>query len=135
MTDDVSQPLETPDVPPTVASVPATTADAAPPAGDGAVTAAHRGDDDLELLGLIDRLAALLDRSDLTELEVEAGGTGLVLRKPSAIAPVAGSAPAIAVTAAEPAPASSGESATVRGDPTVAAKPSIKAPLTGIFYA
>ena len=37
---------------------------------------------DVELLGLIDRLAALLDRSDLTELEVEAGGTGLVLRKP-----------------------------------------------------
>ena len=36
----------------------------------------------LELLGLIDRLAALLDRSDLTELEVEAGATGLVLRKP-----------------------------------------------------
>ena len=35
---------------------------------------------------------ALLDRSDLTELEVEAGGTGLVLRKPMALAPVAAAA-------------------------------------------
>ena len=43
-------------------------------------------DGDAGLLALIDRLAALLDRSDLTELEVEAGGTGLVLRKPSALA-------------------------------------------------
>ena len=43
---------------------------------------------DAELLGLIDRLATLLDRSDLTELEVESGGTGLVLRKPSALAPI-----------------------------------------------
>ncbi len=38
-------------------------------------------DVDADLLGLIDRLAELLDRSDLTELEVESGGTGLVLRK------------------------------------------------------
>ena len=38
---------------------------------------------DASLLGLIDRLAVLLDHSDLTELEVEAGGTGLVLRKPA----------------------------------------------------
>ncbi len=45
-------------------------------------TATPRDDGDLELLALIDRLAALLDRSDLTELEVESGGTGLVLRKP-----------------------------------------------------
>ena len=43
---------------------------------------------DEELLGLIDRLAELLYRSDLTELEVESGGTGLVLRKPSALAPI-----------------------------------------------
>ena len=33
---------------------------------------------------LIDRLAELLERSDLTELEVESGGTGLILRKPVA---------------------------------------------------
>ena len=42
---------------------------------------------DAELLGLIDRLAELLDRSDLTEIEVESGATGLILRKP--VGPIA----------------------------------------------
>ena len=41
---------------------------------------------DASLLALLDRLTGLLERSDLSELEVEAGATGLVLRKPSAIA-------------------------------------------------
>ena len=91
---------------------------------------------DVELLRLIDRLAALLDRSDLTELEVESGGTGLVLRKPSALAPitvasVAASSPAAtsmsAPSVSEPPPAGR--------EPVPAAKPSVKAPLTGIFYA
>ena len=40
---------------------------------------------DRSLLGLVDRLAVLLERSELTELEVEAGGTGLVLRKAAAL--------------------------------------------------
>ena len=116
MTDDATQPIETPEAPA-----------AAPP----------RGDDDLELLALIDRLAALLDRSDLTELEVESGGTGLVLRKPSAIAPIAGAASAAAPAAAGPetAPTTTGEPPTPGREPAAAAKPSIKAPLTGIFYA
>ena len=116
MTDDATEPMETPEAPP---------------------AARPRGDDDLELLGLIDRLAALLDRSDLTELEVEAGGTGLVLRKPSAIAPIAGAAPATAPAAAghESAPTTTGEPPTPGREPAAAAKPSIKAPLTGIFYA
>ncbi|HXS70760.1 MAG TPA: acetyl-CoA carboxylase biotin carboxyl carrier protein [Patescibacteria group bacterium] len=91
---------------------------------------------DLELLRLIDRLAALLDRSDLTELEVEAGATGLVLRKPSALAPIsvtnlAATSPA-ATTMTVP---SSGEPSAAGREPAVASKPSIKAPLTGIFYA
>jgi len=94
-----------------------------------------RGGDDVELLGLIDRLAVLLDRSDLTELEVEAGGTGLVLRKPSAIAPVLPAAPVPAGSATEAQATASGEPPTAGRDPTAAAKPSIKAPLTGIFYA
>ncbi len=90
---------------------------------------------DVELLRLIDRLASLLDRSDLTELEVESGGTGLVLRKPSALSPitvasVAASSPAATITAPTTADASG-----AGRDPTPAAKPSIKAPLTGIFYA
>jgi acetyl-CoA carboxylase biotin carboxyl carrier protein len=98
-----------------------------PPPSDGG---------DVELLRLIDRLAALLDRSDLTELEVESGGTGLVLRKPSALAPitvasVSATSPA-ATTMTVPA---SGEPSTPGRDPVPASKPSVKAPLTGIFYA
>jgi acetyl-CoA carboxylase biotin carboxyl carrier protein len=93
---------------------------AAPPEGDAAI------------LALIDRFAAILDKSDLTELEVEIGGTGLTLRKPEAIAPtaltvVAGPAPApgspqVPGPDAAPAP------------PPPAGRPSVKAPLTGIWY-
>jgi acetyl-CoA carboxylase biotin carboxyl carrier protein len=84
---------------------------------------------DLELLGLIDRLGALLDRSDLTELEVESGGTSLVLRKPSALAPPASTAQGVGI--ADPPPA-----APAASEPAAAsARPSVKAPLTGIFYA
>jgi acetyl-CoA carboxylase biotin carboxyl carrier protein len=99
---------------------------------DDAAPAPPRAEDDAELLGLIDRLAALLDRSDLTELEVESGGTGLVLRKPSALAPVAVAAGA---AAADIAATATGEAPAAGRDPAVVAKPSIKAPLTGIFYA
>jgi acetyl-CoA carboxylase biotin carboxyl carrier protein len=90
---------------------------------------------DVELLGLIDRLAELLERSDLSELEVESGGTGLILRKPVAIA----AAPAVAVAAAPAvageAPSTTGEPSTAGRDPAATARPSVKAPLTGIFYA
>jgi acetyl-CoA carboxylase biotin carboxyl carrier protein len=84
---------------------------------------------DVELLRLIDRLAALLDRSDLTELEVESGGTGLVLRKPSALAPIT----VASVAASSPAATTMSIPSGVEAAP--AAKPSVKAPLTGIFYA
>ena len=91
---------------------------------------------DIELLGLIDRLADLLERSDLNELEVESGGTALVLRKPAAIpavAPVvAGAAAATAVADAAGVP---GELSAAGRDSAATARPSIKAPLTGIFYA
>jgi acetyl-CoA carboxylase biotin carboxyl carrier protein len=85
---------------------------------------------DASLLALIDRLAAMLDRTELSELEVQVGSTGLVLRKPSAFAPIA------AATASAAAPAA-GE--TVVTDAAVAeggppARPSVKAPLTGIWY-
>jgi acetyl-CoA carboxylase biotin carboxyl carrier protein len=82
------------------------------------------GDGDASLLDLVDRLIALLERSDLAELEVEAGGTGLVLRKPSALPPDAlGAAADVGASQASP--------------PLVAVppeRPSVKAPLTGIFY-
>jgi acetyl-CoA carboxylase biotin carboxyl carrier protein len=85
-------------------------------------------DCDASLLALIDRLSALLERSDLTELEVEAGGTGLVLRKPAALAvPATAGGGATALADAPPA-----EAAPAREAP---GRPAILAPLTGIFYA
>jgi acetyl-CoA carboxylase biotin carboxyl carrier protein len=91
---------------------------------------------DASLLNLIDRLSALLDRTELTELEVQVGSTGLVLRKPSAIAPPApvavqvpsGASPGISpgVDAAQ-APASA-------ADPATFARPAVMAPLSGIWY-
>jgi acetyl-CoA carboxylase biotin carboxyl carrier protein len=87
---------------------------------------ARLGDGDASLLALIDRLAVLLARSDLAELEVEAGKTGLILRKPSAFVPLVSSVggPAPSAAAAAPAAESTGP----------AERPSVKAPLTGIFY-
>ena len=109
-----------------------------PPAGEAPAgeAAAAEGEADramsaetASLLGLIDRLGSLLERTDLVELEVEAGETGIVLRKHAAVAP-----PAVATG---PAPAPAAESAT---QPPVEAAPVpmtrfVKAPLTGIFYA
>ena len=93
--------------------------------------------DDDALLGLIDRLAALLDRSDLTELEVEAGGTGLVLRKPAALAPalVAAAAGPTVAASTDGGSVATREPPTAGRDPAASSKPSVKAPLTGIFYA
>jgi acetyl-CoA carboxylase biotin carboxyl carrier protein len=91
---------------------------------------------DVELLALIDRLAGLLERSDLAELEVESGGTGLILRKPMALAAVQTAAPASAgAPAAHADVPAAGEPSTAGRDPAVSAPPSVKAPLTGIFYA
>ena len=84
------------------------------------------GDRDQALLELIDHLGALLERSDLSELEVEAGETSIVLRRAEALAPqVIAVTPAEAGTPparVEPAASESGAHAVV-------------APLTGIFYA
>jgi acetyl-CoA carboxylase biotin carboxyl carrier protein len=118
------------------ALVAAAAAAADAPAAPRAPAESLASDDDA-LLGLIDRLAALLERSDLTELEVEAGGTGLVLRKPAALGPAllataAGASPAAATDGGSVA---TGEPPTAGRDPAASAKPSVKAPLTGIFYA
>jgi len=101
---------------------------------------------DSSLLALLDRLTGLLERSDLIELEVEAGQTGLVLRKPAAVFAPPAVGPALAPPAAGygPAPASGPDSAvgSAPGSASEApppagppARPSVKAPLTGIFYA
>jgi acetyl-CoA carboxylase biotin carboxyl carrier protein len=83
---------------------------------------------DASLLSLVDRLAAVLERSDLGELEIGSGGTTIVLRAPVAIERPAAPSPAEpsapAADAGAPAPA-----------PAPAARPSVKAPLTGIYYS
>jgi len=84
------------------------------------------------LLALVDRLGGLLERSDLTEIEVEVGGTAVVLRKPTPIAAVA------AVSPAATAPQTTADPGPTHGVPAQAAapaRPSVKAPLTGIWYA
>ena len=93
-----------------------------------APTAGESSADD-SLLGLIDRLSGILERSELSELEVEAGGTALVLRKPP---------PFPAPETSGPGGSPSGAPATLATAPATAepapARPSIKAPLTGLFY-
>lgn len=87
---------------------------------------------DASLLGLVDRLAGVLERSDLAELEIGSGGTTIILRAPVAIerpaAPAAHAEPA-APAAADPAAGSAAAPA------APAARPSVKAPLTGIYYS
>ena len=83
-----------------------------------------------ELLAIIDRLEELLGRSDLSEIEVEAGSTAFVLRAPSALAPPAATAAGVAATAG---------SAAAQEQPPVPgadARPqrAVLAPLTGLFY-
>jgi acetyl-CoA carboxylase biotin carboxyl carrier protein len=102
--------------------------DPLPPPRDPAPPRPDSGSDG-SLLGLIDRLAAILDRSELAELEVESGGTALTLRKPGTVlaaAALAPAAPAATAPAAPPAAAPAGEAPPAR--------PSVKAPLTGLFY-
>jgi acetyl-CoA carboxylase biotin carboxyl carrier protein len=128
-------------------------ADALPAAAAGPADATG----DASLLALLDRLAGLLERSDLTELEVEAGGTGLILRKPAALAPLAivatagqpagsGQRSDAAAGTARPAVGSSGGSNPSSGSssasgvasapaPAAATVLAVRAPLTGIFYA
>ena len=117
--------------------------DAAPEAAPDASSVAARevaapiDPGDASLLALVDRLGTLLDRSDLSELAVEAGGTRLVLRKASAIPATMVAAPA--TTPADPnAPVASasadGASAAAGGAFAGPVRPSVNAPLTGVWY-
>ncbi|HET7702456.1 MAG TPA: biotin/lipoyl-containing protein [Candidatus Limnocylindrales bacterium] len=100
---------------------------------------------DASLLALVDRLGSLLERSDLSELAVEAGGTRLVLRKPIAVAaaaavavtapPATDAGDGAAVPAATAGPGSGPAGSGGTSAPEVPARPSVKAPLTGVWYA
>jgi acetyl-CoA carboxylase biotin carboxyl carrier protein len=113
----------------------ASSADQAPPsAADAAVLPTA----DASLLALVDRLAGLLERSDMTELEVEAGGTGIILRK--ATVPAAPTAPAVPPEAAArvhapDADVAAGRAGPATSDPPATTRMAVMAPLTGIFYA
>jgi len=89
------------------------------------------GSDVAGLVELIDRLESLLNSSELSEIEIEAGDTTLVLRKPSAVAPV----PA-ATDGGQPAPL---PSAAPPDQPPAAADAApanaVLAPLTGLYYS
>jgi acetyl-CoA carboxylase biotin carboxyl carrier protein len=93
------------------------------------------------LIELIDRLEKLLNDSELSELEIEAGQTALVLRKPDAVAQGASAAlpssaagnAAVASTAA--GTASPAESAPRAPEAPVFRGHVIVAPLTGLYYS
>jgi acetyl-CoA carboxylase biotin carboxyl carrier protein len=85
----------------------------------------------LELLAIVERLEGLLERADLSELEVGSGGTAFVLRRHVA-SPVGIVVPeAVAVPAAPAVP-----DAAPRGgdDDASSGGHAILAPLTGLFY-
>src|SRR5690348_14918165 len=100
------------------------------------MTDQHPDTDTGGLVDLIDRLERLLEDSELSELEVEAGTTGFVLRKPSAFA---------AQVAVPTAPAAYARGAAVAAPsladpvtpPAADAPPvnAVVAPLTGLFYS
>jgi acetyl-CoA carboxylase biotin carboxyl carrier protein len=120
-----------------------------PVTGDDGSTASLAPPDlepgDASLLALVDRLGSLLDRSELSELAVEAGGTRLVLRKPAAIATMVtgaagGPADVGAAVPAATAGLAGADSSTTGSSPGTGraeapARPSVKAPLTGVWYS
>jgi acetyl-CoA carboxylase biotin carboxyl carrier protein len=104
--------------------------------GDAPGLPAPQDAGDAQLLALVDRLSAILEKGDLAELEVSTGDTTIIVRSPAAVERVTATAfvpptdGGAAVAAAPSAPA-----AATSGAPSAApAKPSVKAPLTGIFY-
>ena len=104
------------------------------PAGGSAKSAAHATSDMSGLIGLIDKLEAILNASELSELEIEVGETVLVLRKPGAFAPEVESAAFVqSVASAESTTTAPAQAVAVPPQPVPAAN-AIVAPLTGLFY-
>ena len=91
---------------------------------------------DESLLALIDKLAGLLERTELNELEVQVGATGLILRKPSAVTAMVPAA--VAVSAGAAVASADGTTPTAAGPSTdgaaAPARPAVMAPLSGIWY-
>jgi acetyl-CoA carboxylase biotin carboxyl carrier protein len=89
-----------------------------------------------ELIELIDRLEKLLNESELSEIEIEAGHTALVLRKPSALAPATPSdgAPQGATQSMAGGPQAVAPAAPAAESGPVFRGHVIAAPLTGLYY-
>ncbi len=87
-------------------------------------------DDAQGLIELIDQLEGLLNASELSELEVEAGGTALVLRKPVALAAAAAAAGQASGAEQQPPAGQSVPSSAADAQPANA----VVAPLTGLYY-
>lgn len=85
-----------------------------------------------ELVALIDQLERLLERSGLSELEVEYEGTAVVLRTPAAMAtPVPGGPAGPAIVGEDLRP----DGLALADDaPTGRGAHAVNAPLTGVFY-
>ncbi len=116
-----------------IATEEAVGAEPASEGGNEAAPGTPPSGDEASLLALVDQLAALLERSDLVELEVEAGSTGLILRKPGAFATIAA---ASAVVEQNPPVETARPTATddKPAEPAASKAHVIVAPLTGIFY-
>ena len=86
-------------------------------------------EDVAELGALVDRLEHLLERSGLSELELEVDGATLILRTPAAIAPAAtmSAVGAVGELPAEPLPI-------IEYPPQARGGHAVLAPLTGVFY-
>ena len=92
---------------------------------------------DAALLALVDRLTAILERGDLAELEVSAGDTTIIVRSPAAVERTSAPAAFVPPQDGGAAPAASAPASMAVPAPSMAvppARPSVKAPLTGIFY-
>ncbi len=84
----------------------------------------------VRLIALVDRLEGLLDASSLAEIEIEAGGTTLTLRRPSALAPAAPAPVAVAPAGA----AAPSRAPTPPAAPAPTGFHAVTAPLTGVYY-
>ena len=109
--------------------------------GAGARVAEQEDGASAPLLALVDRFAAILEKGDLGELEVSAGGTTIVVRSQAALerrvaatetvveAPAGTPASTTPVAGMSEAPGGHGAQGA-----QPAATPAVKAPLTGIYY-
>jgi len=88
-----------------------------------------------ELVALIDRLEGLMERSALSELELEAEGTTVLLRTPAALAgPVGTEAPGMPGAELPAGPTATPGPDLDEVEPVGARAHLIVAPLTGVYY-